>query len=238
MWKRDTALSAAKFIPILFTNRSGSNYIAELISSSNLFNLASEIFNSDEVIRVCKMNEISSLSEYAQKIVAHNAINNTFFVKVSTPHLFLLERGGLLPCVFSERKAIWSRRSDLIAQSVSFFIAEKTGRWASYQEGSARPLSVEDYDFPRISYFYDLISDQERRLDDFISDNQISCLDINYEELCLDPLSGMSLISNHLEIGKLKPDFASVKTAKQSGELNLYFAERFSADLLNASPQT
>jgi LPS sulfotransferase NodH len=236
--KRDTELSTARLIPMLFTNRSGSNYVAELIGSSKIFNLASEVFNSEEVIRICKEDKISSLSEYAQKIIAHNAIGNTFFVKLATPHLFMLERGGLLSSIFSEGKAIWSRRSDLIAQSISFFIAEKTGRWASYQEGGVMPLSGEDYDFSQISYFYDLVSDQERRLIDFIAANRISCLDINYERLCFDPMSAMSLISSHLEIGELKPDFASVKTARQSGELNLYFAERFSVDLLNVNTQS
>ena len=78
----------------------------ELIASSSDYNIAFEIFNSEEIIRVCRECSIKYFHDYVSAIVASNAINDCFFVKLGTPHLFLLEKAGFLSLFFNRQKAL------------------------------------------------------------------------------------------------------------------------------------
>ena len=179
----DIGMSSIRFVPILFTNRSGSNFVSELVASTNEYNIATEIFNSEEIIGTCREFGINYFHEYISAIVTSNAINDCFFVKLGTPHLYLLEKAGFLSLFFNRQKCLWSRRANLHSQAVSFFIAEKTGAWASYQSVKIPALSSKDYDFSRINYFYCLIKNQESRIGSFVSSNAISCFEVGYEQL-------------------------------------------------------
>lgn len=227
----DIGMSSVRFVPILYTNRSGSNFLSELIASSSDYNIAAEVFNSEEIIRVCREYGIKYFHEYVSAIVANNAINDYFFVKLGTPHLFLLEKAGFLSLFFNRQKALWSRRANVNGQAVSFFIAQKTGAWASYQVVNTPALSSEDYDFSGIHYFYSLIKNQESCIGSFVSSNAISCFEVGYEQLCLDMIGTISGVASFLGNDKLTVNTLSIATSKQANEINLCFEQRFADDL-------
>ena len=110
---------------ICFTNRSGSNAIAEDISSIDGFKFYGEMLNFDAVINNSKLHKISSFYYYLDWLFSKNK-NKRPIIKCSYDQLIFLYNQGYLKNYFINSQFILLERRDLISQAVSHFIASNS----------------------------------------------------------------------------------------------------------------
>lgn len=123
--------------------------------------------------------------------------------------------------------ALYLKRHDKIAQAVSYFIAAETGKWSSHFDSNSK---LPKYSFSGIKAKLTSILNQEKRAEFFLADSNVMSHTIYYESL----VSGEEEVPDFLRdivLGETL-GFASSRTRKQSGLLNMIFADRFVRDLL------
>jgi trehalose 2-sulfotransferase len=151
---------------LCFTNRCGSTLIAAEASSLGYCGQPNayrnyEFFNADFVTGYCDRNAIYDLQGYVEAIFAEfSSPLGIFFTKGSLDQLAWLRRAGVIGVAFPTHHYLRVTRNDLVAQAVSFVIAEQTGRWTSLHPETD---AVIHYDADRIAaalaYFSPTITD-------------------------------------------------------------------------------
>jgi LPS sulfotransferase NodH len=115
-------------IVLAFSNRSGSNYLAELIRSTDQIVGLGEALNADTVIKRCKDWGVRSFPEYFQSL--NEGKSRPFGVKASWDQLLMLQRFRISE-MHTGMKVIHIYRRDVIGQAISREIAWQTGKWTS-----------------------------------------------------------------------------------------------------------
>ena len=116
---------------ICFTNRSGSTYLAEVIASSGITNMAPELLNYDVVLNEQRVHGYRSLREYLSRQLTTVGAKRTFALKLGVSQIALLQRAGILEELGQVAKFLLVDRSDLLGQAISLQIAVQTGQWNS-----------------------------------------------------------------------------------------------------------
>jgi trehalose 2-sulfotransferase len=165
---RRAVAGAACGLFLCFTNRCGSTLIAAEASAlgycgkPNAY-LNYEFFNADFVVDYCEQNGISDLQTYVEALFAEfGSPLRLFFTKGSLDQLAWMRRTGIIGIAFPNHHYLRVTRRDLIAQAVSFVIADQTGRWTSLHRETGDAIQ---YDADRIAaalaYFSPMIADAD-----------------------------------------------------------------------------
>jgi len=115
---------------IAFTNRSGSNLLAEALAATGLVNRAHEAFNFDRVIDTCERAGLNDLAGYLDHLNPRLDDPPVLAIKLSWDQLFFLHRVGVIPHAWPRVEFVWVLRDDLLAQALSHLVAERTGAWS------------------------------------------------------------------------------------------------------------
>ena len=137
----------------------------------------------------------------------------------------------MLDIFFPMKRALISTRRDKVMQAVSFFLATKSGRWASYQGNPDDAKLHVQYDFDQIKYFYDLVVSNELAIRSYLSEKNIESMEVLYEDFVSSPIEFAEKISSYFGLGKPSFSLSNVRTKKQSSELNDEMGQRFLRDL-------
>jgi len=127
-----------RFVFLCYTNRCGSNYVAELIASSGNYNLAGEDLNFDTVLTHSKKHGFESFQTYFAHLVKIKAAAGVLFIKTAPTHLEILGRSGILDQIIDSTQFILIERADKLAQAISFAIATGTNKYTSLQIASKK----------------------------------------------------------------------------------------------------
>jgi LPS sulfotransferase NodH len=219
-----------RFAFLCFSNRCGSNYLADLLASTGELNLASEAMNWDETIRVCDENAIYSFHEYLYGIARHNMRSGWFLTKLSTFYLPLLRETGLLPRCFAGARFIHVRREDRLAQAISLEIALQTEQWASDQAVAIAPGALQ-FRPEKIAEHVAEIARQNREFAELFALNGIAATTVRYEDLVADPAGTVAGLAPVFGLERLAADLSRVRLVKQAGAINRDWWERCPASL-------
>lgn len=220
----------ANIVFLCFTNRSGSNYIAQSIASSGLLNLAQEVFNFNRVIKVSEAKKFYSYLCYFKHILSGSGSDNVI-VKVSAGQLIGLYNCGIFSTGKINAKFIHVFRDDVFAQAVSLYIANKTKSWTSEQGAIA---SVEE-----LAFEPDLLMSMAHRLmchnatfDLIFKMFGVAPFKVSYEQFLTEPAKWVSEIGHYIGIDDLLFDEKNITLKKQSNSTNTEMVaklyERFS----------
>jgi LPS sulfotransferase NodH len=216
---------------ICFTNRSGSNYLANLIASDGRMNLAGENTNFDTVIEWSKRNNFKSFKEYYYWLSeSHKGSLNKFGCKVGAGQLVYLMNEGLLKQLELKPKFIHIVRKDVVAQAVSMLIATKTQSWTSSHDGNNVQVQ---FDFPLIANIASNICTENSIFNLVFRILEVDPLVIVYEDLINNPQSSLDLISDFLGVPNLRYVENKIKLQKQADGLNKAFIEKFKSNFYN-----
>ena len=211
---------------LCFTNRSGSNYLGNVLAAAGLTHNAEEYFNADLVIETCTSHRLASLQDYFSHVVRTRSRRGTFLTKVAAEHLALLVQSGILDHVLSQSHFVVIERADKLAQAISLAIAEQTQQWAWYLP-SVIPESQLSYSERRIAELIDVITEQELATWRFLGLNGIVPLAIKYEVLIQNPQFAVDRITNHLGLPRAVIDPSRIELRKQATPLNEAWRQRF-----------
>jgi LPS sulfotransferase NodH len=214
------------FVFLCFTNRCGSNYLAELFSSSGKYNLAGEDLNWDTVQDHSNERGFGNFQEYFAFLTSHLRRSGHVFIKAATSHIELLGRAGILDQIANQSEFILIERSDKLSQAISYAIAFATGRFASWMAGSKTPEQIE-FSRQNIDEILTSIVDAYRHFDLFFSKNGIVPINIIYEQLVEDRDGHMAFVARRLGLTDFLIIPGKLRLERQSGAVNTAWRARY-----------
>lgn len=214
------------FLLLGFTNRSGSNYLAELIASDGRIANAGENLNFDTVLEHSIQRGFKSLQEYFQFLVRHTSFNNIVSIKVAPAHLEVLAVAGILDKIIDRCKFVVIERSDKLGQAISHAIAFQTGKFTSTM-ADAKAAPALNFNADELTAIIEDISESYKQFSLFFSRNGIVPAHVMYEHLVADQDAVIKYVGKQIGISDLKIERHRITLAKQATSINLNWRELY-----------
>ena len=208
---------------LAFTNRSGSNLLADYLVQTGQVAGLGEFLNHETVSRQKDVLQVRSAPDYLLALARRLSREGQHFgVKASAEQLDFLIRWRL-PCLFTRTTVVHIHRDDILGQAVSHWIALQTGQWTSQQDG--RTVAA-DFDVSAAQ----MIAHNVLRSDSAI---RMKCglhflpyVSVSYEELTFDPATTVARIGKAAGIDLDGWTPAAPKIERQATLLNQTLKER------------
>ncbi len=168
-----------RFVFLCFTNRCGSSYLGEILSSTGIFNPVEEPFNFDEVQPICTAYGIKSVGEYFCFIAQRSARNGIYILKAAIDHLRLLVEANVLDQIIDRTDFIFLQRRDKLDQAISRAIVEQNRQWAWHMAPTI-PNEELNYSSEQITAGIDYVLACNQAFDHFFSLNGITSINLEY----------------------------------------------------------
>jgi LPS sulfotransferase NodH len=219
------------YVFLVFTHRTGSFYLADLLTTSGYFNQAQEAFALGPVSAVCRRERIGSFSAYFAAVAGLHARNGCYVVKSTIGQLLMLAWHGVLQRVLPRSRFIVIERMDKLAQVISWSIADQTGDFQAYAEAGAPAKSAPVYDGKDLRERLARLAHDSALTTSFIGLNGLLPLHVGYERLIADPAGTAASVCAFLDRPEVRCDPALVRLRKQATLVNadwraLFLAER------------
>ncbi|MGF1494313.1 MAG: Stf0 family sulfotransferase [Microcoleaceae cyanobacterium] len=177
---------------IVTTPRSGSTFLCDLLQKSGLAGYPAEHLRRPvEVLsKYCQFDYI----RYVKVLMARQTTPNKVFGTKLISHFLIryLEAGLEFDSFFQDffQKVIYLQRRDKVAQSVSLFLAKKTGIWHIFNDEMQElyntrvdQIELEECQPEAVKSFYDSLTRQEEFIEAFLQRSGVLPLKIYYEDL-------------------------------------------------------
>ena len=188
--------------------RTGSTALCSLLARTRLMGHPDEYFNPRGPMQYwARQLEATDLREYVTSLRRQRATRNGVFgFKATFYDLEPLLEPEVTREFLGDLKFVYLTREDLVAQSVSEYIAEQTGLWHQDQDGNALhstphadPASLE-LDEEEVLSIVDRFTEMSRRWEEFFASCSVDPLRITYEQFCADPQRAVHDIATHLGV--------------------------------------
>lgn len=213
---------------LLFTNRSGSTLVAEYLRATGRVVAMGEPLNHPIVGRRAARFGLRTFPDYlAHEYRRWHQPGTVYGFKASWDQALMLWRAGILPHYFSNVRWILVQREDLVAQAISFSIAEQTQRWHSFDAGD-HPAPV--YDYARILRRVQTLAQSNAALQAVCSLLQLAPCRIDHDAFVAAPEEHTHALADHLGLGEVSIDPERIRLHRQRDGTSREFRERFLAD--------
>ena len=209
--------------------RSGTNFLATLISSTELLGNPFEYFTKKHNQYVSEKLNVTDQTKLLEKMYRHLSTPNGVFGSKLFYHQFAWHPEVLdTNIMLSGFKFIYLERRDRIAQAISWTIADQTRSFTSQQEDKKEPV----YNYYKIKSFMHTIAKEYSSWEMYFSLHNIKPLRIYYEDIIENPAQTINEIANYLGV-ELDPskEVTSV-LKKQRNSLNSDWYERFKKEYI------
>jgi LPS sulfotransferase NodH len=211
---------------LAFSNRTGSNLLAEYLRSTSVFDGFREQLNHDVVSQLSARLEAKSFPDYFESVTQKYGSKNAIYgFKASWAQIMMLLRCRI-PQMYNGVRIIHIVRADPLAQAVSYSIAYQTKLWTSEHKGE--PGVTPKFDFEDIARRLEGVLFSAEAVALISSLFEIPRVRIQYEDLVANPVATMRKIgefSGH-DFSAWVPNQPVL--SRQAGTLNEAFAARFS----------
>jgi len=223
-------LSNKKVIFVCFTNRSGSNWLCELLSQHDAFNQSSEFFNHPMVLKKSKKYNLNSIEEYFNWLLENKSSKSGVLIcKVGWAQLYFLARIGIIKNLKSNVQYIHIERKDKISQAISFYIASKTKKWKSYQKVDTSANDI-TYDRSKLIKIITGLVRANMMFKLFFQTYSIKSFKLTYEQLISNTQNQINDLLIFLGVESLSIIQTSQKMQIQRDELNKSLKKKFIQD--------
>ncbi len=229
---------------IAATPRSGSTMLAEGLMAAGM-GVPAEYFDLDGTASVVAGRwEITDFTEYVDRLLCLRSRNGVFGVKVHWHQLVILAntflgrpRDAEIPYVHLREvlehfvpDPVYVRitRRDLDRQTVSHFVALRTGRWVD-TGGVGQSAPVPAYDFEELERLRSFLVMCEQAWDRFFESAGVEPLSVVYEDFTDDYQSTMRRVVRHLG-GDLVETLPPPRLRRQSGSHTRPLLDRYRQD--------
>jgi trehalose 2-sulfotransferase len=214
---------------ICFTNRCGSNLVAQALASDGQLSQAGENLNFTTVINHSKRLGHKSYDEYFRWLMgATKGKRNVFGCKSSVSQLMYLYNCGLLQRMNPLPDFIHVVRRDLIAQAVSLYIANQTNQWTSEQP-KVEGVEIE-YRPNQLIHILRSIALQNSLFEGFFQLIGVAPHVVVYEDFVAAPAEAISAIGKKLRLPGLELVQKKISYSKQADERNQKLVDRLIKD--------
>ena len=186
--------SKTKFIFIIFTNRSGSNLVTDMLEAMGFGSgTTNEPFLADTILKVMKENSLGSIDQYVSATITYWSRNDVFFAKMGWDALFLLTKLGIFKNIYKNSAFIFVKRKDKILQAISYLKAIRSGEFFTLQNNENNNFMLEKPQFwenkNTASAITKIIHDlhvSENRLEYFMTLKNLPYKEVFYEDMLED----------------------------------------------------
>ncbi len=214
---------------LCFTNRCGSNFVAQLLASTGACNDAGEFFNAETVLEHASARGLPTLHAYVETLPKLVKRARVLAAKASIDQLLMLTDAGILDQLMPDAAFLLIERQDRVAQAISRVIAAQTGRWTSAHRGTEE-CGEPAYDRSAIAAEIDKIVLANAAFCSFFAANGIVPIHRSYEDILRSPQPMMDDIAQRLKLGVLRANPARVRLKRQATDINAVWKARFTAD--------
>ena len=216
------------YVFILYSNRCGSNFLAQALASTGVLNEAGEVFNSATILQHARAWHLTSLQQYfcfLPSLVPHNEWLAT---KLAVKHLYLLKEGGILDAIAGRTRFLLMERRDRLAQAISRCIAWQNLRWTS-EHPSRVPDACLVYSRAGIAQQLRQIEVENGLMYRFLAGFGSPPFHLAYEAFVAEPQSHLDEIAAWLGVRGMTLDASRIRIKRQSNAVNDAWRRRFLA---------
>ena len=194
---------------IVTTPRSGSTFLCDLLQKSNLAGYPAEHLRrpAEILARHCQFDYI----RYMKILMTRRATSNQVFgTKLISHFLMDYRKEGLEFDSFFQtyfKKIIYLQRRDKVAQAISLYLAKATGIWHIFNDETREQynlkisqIQAEQCQIEKVKSLYDFLVRQEKFIESFIQEHDITPLRIGYEDLVKSKEKYLNDVFDYLEI--------------------------------------
>ncbi|QLC23144.1 hypothetical protein HFP51_13690 [Parasphingopyxis sp. CP4] len=211
---------------ILFASRCGSSYAGHLLANTPHFDQVREAFNVGHLAQVREKHNLADDGEAARWMITRHGTSKAFAAKCGQPGLIGAWHLGYLEAKFDRMNCLVLERRDRVAQAVSLFRAELSGRFHSPQK-AAREVQLDDYDREKISVFHAVIDQVYDSLHRFLALTGKSYRTVYYEDICADPEAFVRDTCADMDLPMPATFDAEVRLEVLRDELSVEWIDRF-----------
>lgn len=217
----DGQRSNCRLTVMAFTNRCGSNLLADYLVQTGRFGGFGEAFNPPVVKTFSEREDVHSLPDYLLALAQRQNCgpDKDLGVKASAEQLAMLLRHGI-PGMFAGFRVIHIWRQDLLGQAVSFEIASHTNRWTTRQRAPSKSVKDIAFDPVRIDQMMRAIQMHNNRIAATVSVLGLEGVSLSYEELTAAPGASVRRICTALSVDLADWKPRTPKIEKQADALN------------------
>ena len=217
------------FIFICFTDRAGSNVLADLLASGEQYNRANEFLNWSAVVAVAKRHDLTSFQEVFARLVAQFQKTKHFFCRTTVPHLQLLVRSGIMDQIRDRSRFVLMERNDVLAQAIGHAISNSTEVSASKKPSAKLPEIP--YSREKIDSALDVIStvigSTARDHAIFFSRYGIVPVRVFYEQLTADPRTEARRLARELGLENFRVEPHKLAIDNRADAINAEWRKRY-----------
>ncbi len=215
---------------VLFTSRSGSTWLGQLLGSSGRINTIREHMKPIRLVRFARWYEFDDLAECAERIIEAHAIDGLYGFKGNFGSLVPFVYCGAYAAYRDSLKVVLMTRRDIVGQAVSIRKAEITGVWHGHKHKQP-PVPDEAYSYDAILKAILNIADVNSRLRSFAEGNGHPSIALTYEDLCADPVKQTDAILRFLNRPLDGSKSLDAKARSMRDERSKVWVDRFRSDL-------
>jgi LPS sulfotransferase NodH len=216
-----------KFLFVCFTNRCGSNYLARLIASTGVLNVAEEVFNAPTVQEHAEREGLRSLHDYVTFLGRRLTMSGWLTAKLGIEQLLMLTEAGILDAIIDRSKFLLIERQDTVAQAVS---AMQNGAWTS-QHTALIPDDRLVYARSEIDAQRAIIALDNHAFYRFFATNHVAPKHLAYEALMQSPQRHLSDIGGWLGFDRFVGDPPAIGLSRQESAIKRAWLERYNRGL-------
>lgn len=210
-----------------FTNRCGSNLLADYLNQTGLIGGFHESLNFDTISSTADREGIENIAQYFEFLHHRFAKQEALGVKASWDQILMLARFNVLS-MFPAVRVIHIRRAEIVSQAVSHWIAHQTKRWTSAMKGE---LVEPEYDFSAIQNIVSNIQMSNSIIPTLSRVIAAPHVGVLYEGLVRDPQFTVASVTGALGLDLRGWKASQPKISKQADGVNERFVARFYQDL-------
>jgi LPS sulfotransferase NodH len=215
-----------KFLFLCFTNRCGSNYLARLIASTGVLNVAEEVFNAATVQEHARREALPSLQDYVNFLGRRLTMSGWLTAKLGIEQLVMLAEAGILDAIIDRTQFLLIERQDTAAQAVSRLVAMQNGAWTS-EHSETMPDEELVYARPEIDAQRAIIAFDNHAFYRFFASNGLAPKHLAYEAVMQSPEQHLSDIGAWLGFERFIGDPAAIGIRRQESAVKRAWLERY-----------
>ena len=215
-----------KILFILFASRAGSSYAGRLLANTPHFRYVAEAFKPIHLEEVRRREGFAWDDEAAQWMIDNWGSERAFGMKAGFKVLAGAAHLGFLPDVVERAQFVLLRRRDRIAQAVSLFKGNISGRMHSVQKGG-REVSADEYDAEAIAHNVAHIARNERYFEEIVGRLGKEAPTLYYEDICAAPRAFVERICRLLDLPPPAEFSSEVDLEVMRDDVSREWIERF-----------
>lgn len=217
-----------KFLFLCFTNRCGSNFLAELIASTGRLNRGEEVFNASTVQAHATEQGLRSLAEYVNFLCRRLNMSGWLTAKIGIEQLVMLTEAGILDQILARSRFILIERQDRLAQAISRLVAVQNGQWTSAQT-TLKADEALIYDRAALEAQQADVAFQNQAFYRFFAANGLVPKHLAYEAIAQSPQEYLSDIGTWLGFESFVGDLSALRIHRQDSAVKHRWRARYEA---------